>query len=75
MLWKTKFFYKKLEYQFLVEAIAIESTIFPYKIALSEANVETNWMGSTKYTHHKQRSFATSHFIFLTNWFEYKNLL
>ena len=39
IFWKTKTFFKKLEYRFLVEATKIEYTPFPLKIALSEANV------------------------------------
>ena len=32
-------FFKKLEYRFLVKSTKIDSATFPYKIALSEANV------------------------------------
>ena len=32
----------KQEYSFLVEATKIENTSFPFKTALSEANVKTN---------------------------------
>ena len=45
---KTKTFFKKLEYQFLVESVKIENATFPYKNALSEANVKTNRMESTE---------------------------
>ena len=45
---KTKTFFKKLEYRFLVESKKIENASFPYKTALSEANVKTNGMVSTK---------------------------
>ena len=37
--------FQKLEYGFLVESTKIESTIFPYKTALSEANVKINRIG------------------------------
>ena len=37
--------FQKLEYRFLVESTKIESTIFPYKTALSEANVKINRIG------------------------------
>ena len=46
--WKTKTFFKKLEYRFLVEGAKVENASFPYKTAISEANVETNRMMSTK---------------------------
>ena len=44
IFWKTKTFFKKLEYPFLVKTIKIESTSFPFKTALTEANVKTNRM-------------------------------
>ena len=40
--------FKKLEYRFLVEATKIENTSFPFKTVLSEANVMTNKMATTK---------------------------
>ena len=44
IFWKTKPFFKKLEYSFLVETTKIESTSFPFKTALSEAMLrETEW--------------------------------
>ena len=49
---------KKLDYRFLVESTKIENTSLPYKIALSEANFKTYRMVSTKWTYHKERSFA-----------------
>ena len=59
---KTNF--KKLEYCFLVETTKIESTLFPFKTALSEANVKTNSMATTKWTYQKEWSFASKYFIF-----------
>ena len=41
-------FSKKLEYHFLVESTKIENASFPYKTAISKANVKTNRMVSTK---------------------------
>ena len=52
IFWKTKTFFKKLEYRFLVESTKIENASFPYKTAISEANVVTNGMVSTKWTYH-----------------------
>ena len=49
--------FKKLEYCSLVENTNIDSITYPYKTALSEANVKTNRMGSTKLTYHKEQSF------------------
>ena len=40
-------FFKKLEY-FLVESTKIENSKFPYKTALTEANVKTNRIGEYK---------------------------
>ena len=39
IFWKTKTFFKKLEYCFLVESTRTESASFQYKTARSEANV------------------------------------
>ena len=36
------------------ESTKIDNISFPYKTALSEANVKTNRMGSTKWTYHKE---------------------
>ena len=62
IFWKTKTFFKKLEYYFLVESIKIENALFPYKTAISEANVKTNKMVTTKWTHHKEPTFASNFF-------------
>ena len=66
---------KKLEYRLLVESAKIESTSFPYKTAISEASVKTSKMVATKWTYHKERSFASNYFIFLRIFFQFKNLL
>ena len=55
--------FKKLEHCFLVESTRIDNITFPYKTALSEANVKTNRIGSTKLTYHKEQSFASTHFF------------
>ena len=39
IVWKAKTFFKNLSYRFLVESTKIESTSFPYKTDISEANV------------------------------------
>ena len=65
IFWKTKTFLKKLEYSFLVETTKIENTSFPFKTALSEANVKTNRKTIPKWTYHKEWSFASNCFIFL----------
>ena len=67
--------FKKLEYRFLVESTKIDNITFPYKTALSEANVKTNRMGSTKLTYHKEWSFASNHFSFSKILFQFRNLL
>ena len=72
---ETKTFFKKLEYSFLIESTEIESASFPYTTAISEANVKTNTMVSTKCTYHKERSFARKPFFFLKIFFQFKNLL
>ena len=73
IFWKTKIFFEKLEYGFLIESTKIENTSFPYKTAISEASVETNKMVATKWTYHKEWSFASNCFIFLEILFQFKN--
>ena len=51
----------------------IESATFLYKIALSDVNVKTNRMGSTKSTYHNERSFSIIYFFCCWK-FQYKNL-
>ena len=63
VFWKTKTIFKKLESRFLVETPKIQNTSFPFKTALSEANVKTNRMATTKWTYHKEWNFA-SNFVF-----------
>ena len=71
IFWKTKTFFKKLGCGFLVETTKIEKTSFPFKTALSEANVKTNSMATTKWTYHKEWSFASNYFILLENLFQF----
>ena len=66
--WKTKTFFKKLEHRFLVESIKIENASFPDKTAISEANVKTNRMVSTKWTYNKENYFIYL-FIYLFIYF------
>ena len=63
IFWKTKTFFKKLEYCFLVVSTKIENASLPYKTAISEANIKTNGMASIKQTYHKERSSATNNFV------------
>ena len=60
IFWKTKPFFKTLEYCFLVESTKIENASFPYNTAIPDANVETNKILTTKLAHHKERSFASN---------------
>ena len=46
------------------ESLFKKAGSFPYKTAVSEANVKTNRMVSTKWTYHKKGSFASNYFIF-----------
>ena len=75
IFWKTKTFFKKLEHPFLVETTKIESTSFSSKTALSEANVNTNRMAATKWTYHKEWSFAGKYLIFFGKFVPVSNLL
>ena len=49
IFWKTKTFFRKLEYHFLVESTKIKNAYIPRKTAKPEANVKTNRMVSTKW--------------------------
>ena len=66
-----KTFFKKLEDRILVETTKIENISFPFKTALSEANVETNRMVTTKWTYHKEWNFGSNYFIFFENLFQF----
>ena len=66
IFWKMKTFLKKLEHRFLVKSTKIEHA-FPYKTAISKANVKKNRIVSSKWTYHKQQGFASSYFIFSEN--------
>ena len=72
---KNENFFKKLEYRFLVELTKIEKASFPYKTAISEANVKTIRMETAKWTYHRERSVTSNYFIFLKVLFQFKNLL
>ena len=52
IFWKSKTFFKKLEFCFLVESTKVENASFPYKTAVSNANIKTNRMVSTKWSYH-----------------------
>ena len=55
-----KIFFKKLKHRFLVENTNIENASSPYKTAITKANVKSNSMVSTKWTYHKEWSFASN---------------
>ena len=69
-----KTFFKKLEYRFLVESSSSENASFPYKAAISEANVKTKRMVSTKWSYHIEWRFASNYFNLLKIVFQFKNL-
>ena len=64
---KTKIFFEKLEYRFLVDSTIIERATFLYKTALSNGNVRTNEMGRRKWTYHKKTQFCLKQLYFLEN--------
>ena len=47
----------------------MENATLPYKAALSKAKLKANRIGSTKWTYHKERGFATDYFIVLKIYF------
>ena len=64
VFWKTKTLLKKFEYRFSVQSTTNDSATFPYRTALSKSSVKINWMGSTKWTYHKEQTFATGRTFF-----------
>ena len=46
------------------ERIKIEKASFPYKIAISDANVKTNRMVTTKRVYDRELSFASNYIFF-----------
>ena len=75
IFWKTKTYFRKLEYRFLVETTKIENTSFPFKTALPEANAKTNRMATAKWIYYKVWSFVSNYFIFLENLFHFRTYL
>ena len=71
---KNENLFQKMENRFLVESDRIENATFSYKTALTEANVKTNRMGSTKWTYHQEQSFASNYLNFSKILFQFKNL-
>ena len=61
-------------YRFLVERSKIEKASFPHKTAVSEANVKTIRMVTTKWAYHREQSFASNYFIFFKVLLQFKNL-
>ena len=70
---QSKNFFQKLEYRFLVERTKIEKASFPYKIVISEANVKTNRMVTTKWITENGVLPVTT--FFLKVLLQFKNLL
>ena len=70
-----KTFFEKLKYRFSVEATKIKNTSFSFKTVLSEVNVKTNRMATTKWIYHKEWSFASNYLIFWENLFQLQSLL
>ena len=55
---KPKTFFKKFEYRFRVENIKIEKALSPFITAISESNIKTNRMVSTKWTKEQRTEFC-----------------
>ena len=52
---------------FLVETTKIENA-FPFKTALSEANIRNNRMATTKWAYHKESSLPVTTLFFWKIW-------
>ena len=71
IFWKTKTFFEKQENRFLVETTEIENTSFSFKTALSEGNVKTNRMATTKWTYHKSGVLPATALFFRKIYFSF----
>ena len=69
---KRKPLLRKLEYRLLVESTKNENASFLCKTAISESNIKTNKMVTSKWTYQKEQSFAGNCFILFEN---FKNFL
>ena len=72
VFWKTQTLFKKTAVMFLVESAKIETATWPYKTVLSEANVRTNRMGSTKWIYSQKQNISKFYFSLRTSysWFD-----
>ena len=70
IFWEKKTFFKKLDYRFLVQTTKIENTLFPFENPLSETYINTNRMATTKWTYHREWSFASNNFIVFEKLFQ-----
>ena len=61
-----------MEYRFLVETPKTENTSFSFNTALSEANVKTNRMATTKWTYHKEWVLAVTTLFFWKIYFSFR---
>ena len=64
VFWKAKILFKKLDYHLLAGSAKTERETFPWKTALSEANVKTNRMATTKWSYNKQWRFSVTNLFF-----------
>ena len=73
MFWKTKTFFKKLEYRFLVENTKIENASFLYKTTISEARRQMEWTLKNGLIANNGVLPVTTYFV-LKILFQFKNL-
>ena len=64
IFWKKENFFIKLMEHLILKEIRLKTQQF-HKKETSETNVKTNKIESTKWTYHKEQSFASNYFIFL----------
>ena len=68
IFWKTKTFFKKLKYHYLVRSAKTEIAKFPYKIVLSETSVG-------KYKKYVQKGALTNNGVLLVTTYFSENLV
>ena len=72
---ENKNLFKKTGAEFFSWKYQVWKRSIPYKTTLWKANIKTNRTGSTKWTYHEERNFASNYFIFLKILFQFESLL
>ena len=76
LFWKNVNLFQKTGVPFLVESTKIDNRTFPYKLlCLKPMLRQIEWGKGTKWTYHKELSFASNYLLFSKVLFQFKNLV